>query len=201
MAAAVRVVAIDPGIVNLAWVVATVSFNPVRMVVMAYGNEDTTRECVVPGCGLKRSRELWDRLRHTDEHVIRPHAATADHVLVERQPPQGLGEVSSFFYSRYPQTELVHPRSVHKYFGIGGFDYAGRKVMSVKIAQNWIPDLSCGGRRTHDVADAVCIAWYWANAQAPPPAPAARPKCPATQWMDVFKYDNDTPAPCQNIGT
>ena len=187
---ATRIVAVDPGILNLAWVAATVTFRPVRMTVTAYGNEDVTRPCAVPGCELRRSRELWDRLRHTDEHVIRAHAARADHVLLERQPPQGLGEVTGFFYSRYPTAAFVHPRSVHKFLGVGGFGYEGRKVMSVKIARNWIPDLDCGeGRRMHDVADAVCMVWFWAHQQAAPVlGPQGRPVAP-TAWMDAFRHD------------
>jgi hypothetical protein len=185
-----RIVAIDPGILNLAWVAATLTFRPLRMTVDAYGNEDVTRPCAVRGCELRHTRELWDRLAHVDAHTIRAYAAVADRVLLERQPPGGLGEVTGFFYSRYPTATFVHPRSVHKFLGIGGFGYDGRKVMSVKIARAWIPALNCGpDRRTHDVADAACMAWFWANQQVVPVmGPDKRAVVPEA-WMDVFRHE------------
>ena len=162
------------------------------MTIDAYGNENITKSCTTRGCRLRRSRELWDRLTHADEHVIRPHASRADYVLLERQPPGGLGEVTGFFYSQYLASAIfVHPRSVHKFFGIGGYSYDGRKIMSVNIARKWIPCIDSGenkNRRMHDVADAVCIAWYWASIQMTPVLGSDdKPVHPAA-WMDVFKY-------------
>ena len=109
-----RILAIDPGIVNLAWAsVQITSLDPVALAVRAYGNEDVTRRCRRPDCALdKTSVELWDRLTHVDAHVIGPEIARADRVLLERQPPGGLGEVTAFFYAHYrDKVEFVPPRA------------------------------------------------------------------------------------------
>jgi hypothetical protein len=192
-----RLLSIDPGVTHLGWCVArgrtshgvSSGTKGASMEVLAHGTEDTTRPCRVPGCAIPKTRELWDRLGHTWAHTLREHAEAADHVLVERQPPGGLGEVVSFVYERVGLGKIVriHPRSMHKFYGIGHYDYDGRKVCTEAIAANWIPDLRGGGdERVHDVADAVAMAWFFLSTRAPPPPPAVAPH----DWMDAFRHDS-----------
>ena len=177
-----RILSIDPGIVNLGWCLAR-GLPRGAMGVVAHGCEDCTK--TIPGCAPPRSRELWDRLTHVYEHRLRDHAEAADVILCERQPIGGLSEVVSYFYSKHPdKLERVHPRSMHCFYNIQAYDYDGRKRCTQTIAKNFIPELCCGslgpGRRAHDVADAVAQAWFWLS---------TRPHTPPTERVVVHDWD------------
>ena len=181
-----RVLSIDPGIVNLGWCVAVGEPRGTDMQIETYGSEDVTRSCYRPDCDLPRTRELWDRLEHAYAHVLEPHCTAVDRIVIERQPPGGLTEVVSFFYSKHrAKVNIVHPCSMHTFYGIGGHPYDDRKRCTEAIAAKWVTDLHCGdGRRVHDVADAVAFAWYFLCAVEPPP-PTIPP--PPHAW-DAFRY-------------
>ena len=187
-----RLLSIDPGVVNLGWAVVQGCRESMRVV--AYGCENTTRACTVRGCRLPRTRELWDRLEHTYAHVLAPHAAAADRILLERQPPGGLGEVVSFFYSKHKDKVVrIHPRSMHAHFRIGHHDYDGRKACTERLASQWIPELldprAPTARRVHDVADAVAMAqFYFATTLPPQRAPVG-----ADDWLGRFAYKPPPP--------
>lgn len=181
------ILAIDPGILNLGWVLVRGRHRdgrrPAEMAVVRHGLENLTRPCREPGCTLPRSRELWDRLGHT--HAV--PCDEADVIVVERQPPGGLGEVVSFFYERHgPKVVRVHPRSMHAFYGISGFNYDGRKACVENIARNWLA-FKGTENRCHDIADAACMAFFYLST-TPPPHPTVAPP----HWMDAFRY---TPAP------
>ena len=183
-----RILSIDPGVVNLGWRGVEGrcgnSAQKPLMNVVAYVCENTTRACTVRGCTLPKTRELWDRLEHTYAHALRDHAEAADHIVLERQPPGGLGEVVSFFYSKHKGKVIrVHPRSMHAHFGISGYDYDGRKGRTEALAPQWIPELVGSMHRAHDVADAVAMAWYFFETEREPAAHVA-----SHEWMDRFKF-------------
>ena len=190
-----RILSIDAGILNLGWCVADACPRLGQITVCAYGNEDVTEPCRVPGCTLPHTKELWDRLGHVHEHTLRGYAEEADHVLLERQPPGGLGEVTAFFYSKYrAKTTYVHPRSMHRFYGMGSMTYDKRKEHVLhEVTSRWIPDLDCGpGRRGHDVADAVCMVnFFCSTARRPtrtPPPPPTTTTTTAFTWMDEFQF-------------
>ena len=209
-----RILAIDAGILNLGWAVAEYTTHRVSdLRVLAYGNEDVTRACRVEGCSLPHSRELWDRLHHTHAHVLRDYAEEADTVLLERQPPGGLGEVTAFFYSMYrDKATYIHPRSMHTHYGMGHLGYDDRKRHMLGVARQWVPHLDCGvDRRTHDVADALGMMGFWLHRQQNPVVPGRQrttgrptPRCTLVSpvvsppvspphWMDRFKCVIDDP--------
>lgn len=164
---------------NLGYVYARVDAPHIE--VRTYGNVDITRET--------RSRELWDRLVDVEARLLGPLAREADVVLIERQPPTGIGTITAFWYSRYrDKIVLVHPRSVHKMFGMGHLSYDMRKRASVDIASKFIPDLGAGGggRRVHDVADALVMICF--HVRATRVQPVAKPP---HEWMDAFKFFPD----------
>jgi hypothetical protein len=200
-----KVLAIDAGILNLGWAcmrgqapgrhVPAARRRPQHFEVTTYGSEDTTQSCRVRDCKLPRTNELWDRLAHTHEHVLQEWCHWADHIVLERQPPGGLGEVNAFFYNLYrDKVTKVSPRSVHCFFGIQGFDYDGRKVATTTISRDWVDtDIDCGrGRRVHDVADALAMGYYFLATKAPHPAPSSTSSLVVMPgaWMDRFMYDD-----------
>ena len=87
---------------------------------------------------------------------------TADVVLVERQPPQGLKAIEALIHYMYkPKVVLVSPNSLHAHFGIAHLNYDERKVRVEKIASHYIKHLECPWERKHDIADAVCMVVYY----------------------------------------
>jgi len=88
---------------------------------------------------------------------------TADVVLIERQPPQGLKAVEVLIHYMYrDKVVLVSPNSLQAHFGMAHLNYEERKVRVEKIASHYIKHLECPWERKHDIADAVCMTVYYA---------------------------------------
>ena len=124
----------------------------------------------------RKTCHLYHEKTYTDylEHVFHLHSDifdTADHILIERQPPQGYVVVQELIFSKFrDKSILISPTSVHCHFGwtILKMDYETRKDKSVEVARAIIQqtqlleqfDLE---RRKHDIADCICITQYWAS--------------------------------------
>ena len=175
-----RAVGIDPGIVNLGYVVGRWVDGCLH--VDTAGRVDLTARCRAPGCRRRRGRELYDRLQHLLCHGdLGPALEEADAIVVERQPPGGLVSVSDFFLAHWrDKVHLVAPRAMHCWMQIGDLGYDGRKA-AVEAAADAFVALPTRGRR-HDVADALCILLYWLVNKWRPPRIAA------ADWMDRFRY-------------
>ena len=102
----------------------------------------------------------------------------SDYILVERQPPRGLVVVEQIIMFNYRQKcHLVHPRSMHSFFGIGIVNingdnaYEERKKKTQIISERcakWHPralDYYSKLHRKHDVTDAICLMLFWLNNQ------------------------------------
>jgi hypothetical protein len=120
-------------------------------------------------CLLYHTKTLCDWLNHTYQENI-DFFEKADYILIERQPiPEGFTAVEQLIFSRWrDKAFLVHPRSVHKYFNMGYYEYDQRKVISEKIARAEItnPDLQKQlgyYNRAHDITDSILIILYWIN--------------------------------------
>jgi len=95
----------------------------------------------------------------------------ADFILIERQPPMGLTAVEQLIFSRWrDKAILVHPRSMHKYFNIGEYDYEQRKIYTEKIARMNLDDTELQEQlgfygRAHDIAHSICLMLFWIKIQ------------------------------------
>jgi len=98
----------------------------------------------------------------------------SDYILVEKQPPQGLVVVEQIIMFKYRnKCHLVHPRSMHSWFGIGSANihgedaYEERKKKTQLIAEKnvkWHPraiDSYSKLIRKHDVTDSICLMLFW----------------------------------------
>ena len=84
---------------------------------------------------------------------------------------------------------FVNPNSLHKFFRLGRYDYRHRKERTVDIARRitGAPLDMPEGVRAHDVADSICMAYFFTSEHMPLPQPN---HVDVHQWMDTFAYDN-----------
>jgi len=119
-------------------------------------------------CRLHHTKTFCDWLNHTFQENIGFYDM-ADFILVERQPPMGFVVIEQLIFSKWREKSiLISPNSMHKYFGIGKYDYEKRKEYTDKIARMKITDVHLLEQlgfyhRTHDIADSICIMLYWIN--------------------------------------
>lgn len=114
-------------------------------------------------CNLYHSKTIADWL----SHVMYLHGELfdmVDHILIERQPPQGHTSVEQILFFKYrDKAILISPRSVHKFFGwTPDIDYEQRKEKSVQIlkyrleksSRDWLLPQLDALTRQHDISDA-----------------------------------------------
>lgn len=117
-------------------------------------------------CHLHHTKSLADWLEHvfTD---YEPVFNEVDYILVERQPLAGLVAIEQLIYYRWREKcHLISPRSMHKYFCIGFYDYDKRKEKTMQIAEklNWHSraiEWYKSYERRHDIADSICLMVFW----------------------------------------
>ena len=131
-------------------------------------------------CSLYHTNSLTDRL----EHFFQAYSDildSADEILIEYQPIQGLTAVFELIFSKYRhKVTIVYPISVHKHFGMTKGDYEKRKEESQEIASRCKMKDACRqefdrlvleakrneektsetGERAHDVSDAIIMLLY-----------------------------------------
>jgi hypothetical protein len=161
-----RVVGVDPGIVNLAFSV----FDDGRFVHAELVNlvsPPWASTCEKDGaCDLRHSKETVDRMDHFFRYAEQ-WFGTADVVLIERQPPGGVTHIHTELFRKYRDTaELVCPRTVHKAFGIGAplhLTYEERKTYATARAYKVPGALACLRKyqKQDDVADAICLGVFY----------------------------------------
>jgi hypothetical protein len=117
-------------------------------------------------CKLPHTKTICDWLHHVFQEY-RDAFDASDCILIEKQPPTGLVAVEQLIFSEFrSKAELVHPRSVHKYFQIGHLEYDQRKERSIQIAlkhmtkESLIQQFNTFSRQ-HDIADGICIVLFW----------------------------------------
>jgi hypothetical protein len=168
---AMRLVSIDIGIRHLALVeVELGGALPIKRISQVHLVDLTTvpstGDSCHPDCDLHHSREIGDRLVHcAREHAVMLERAQC--ILVERQPITGLQSVQMFFHQRFrDKVVLLSPCQMHKFFNLSK-SYQHRKVQVVAIMRqicayvHFDVAAACSGMpRLHDVADAVCFAWW-----------------------------------------
>lgn len=127
-------------------------------------------------CTLPHTSEVSDYVEHLHQEFA-PFLDETDVVLIERQPPEGMKSVEQCLFQHYrDRAILVHPRSVHAFFGIGDQEYTKRKRSMEERTLQWFRRLPQEAEywtsryrelqrtRAHDVADAAAQC-FWHCAQ------------------------------------
>ena len=154
--------AIDIGIVHLALVYAEVSDNIEYIISCSLINLTDYAECSDVTCTIKHNKRIATYMRHLfKEYTI---FQESDKIIIEQQPPLGITCVEQIICYEFPdKTELISPNSMHCYFGIGHLEYEQRKIMTIKIAEEYLENFDNykNAIRKHDLSDAVCILIYY----------------------------------------
>lgn len=158
-------VGIDVGLENFAFVAVELGSEYNLSSVTDCNIIDITKYSVCTCTDLPHSKHISDLMKHLFVdigHIL----DSADLILVEKQPPQGFVVIEQILFGTYrSKAVLVHPRSMHKYWGIGMLDRDGRKSRTVRIAKPYLRSMPAWKRseRRHDMADAMCIILYYAS--------------------------------------
>ena len=121
-------------------------------------NTVPVQECIIP-----HTTETCDRV----EHFIQENKfifESADHILIERQPPMGLKDIEALLMNKYrSKVQLISPNKLHKYFNIRHLSYEERKDFVEEIATPHIGHIHefITQERKHDMADAACMCIYF----------------------------------------
>ena len=127
------------------------------------------RELEGKKCKLRHTKSIADWMEHIfHEHL--PLFQEANYILVERQPPSGLVAIEQLIYYRWrDKCHIISPRSMHKYYDIGHFEYEQRKEKTMYLATNlynWHQraiERYEKFERKHDITDSVCLMAFWLN--------------------------------------
>ena len=161
------VLSVDIGVINLGISVSTLdeNFNLIEIVWIDLINITRFICKSEEKCELYHTKTFCDWLNHVFQE--NRFFEEADFILVERQPPMGFLAIEQLIFSRWrSKAILISPNSMHKFFGIGNFDYDGRKEKTEKIAREKIKDKALIEQlnyyhRCHDIADSICLMLYW----------------------------------------
>lgn len=169
------ILCIDIGVINLGIAALTYDCNFKFKNVVGVGLLDITdfhhpeRVCS-ENCGLQHTKTFTDWM----EHIFLTYKDAfekSDKIIVERQPPGGFNAIEQLIFFKYREkTELVSPNSMHKFFDIGRFNYDRRKECVTKFAKTLLKNQKVFEdfqmpERKHDMADAICLGYYWLNFQ------------------------------------
>lgn len=120
-------------------------------------------------CKLKHTKTIADWIEHVF-HEHRPIFEEADYILVERQPPSGLVAIEQLIFYRWREKcFIISPRSMHKFYDIGCYDYEQRKEKTMYIATKFYEwhDRAIENynkyERKHDITDSICLMGFWLN--------------------------------------
>lgn len=164
------VVAIDIGLINLAFCKVRVHGKDDYECLVADLVDTTTFTCDRRTCKLRHSACHVDWI----DHLLQKYRADFDEaevVLIERQPPQGHKASEQLLYaSLRDKAVLIHPRSFLAWAGIGAMDYELRKEAIVKRAKRLYKDevaqTALQMERAHDIGDGLnFVAYYVATSR------------------------------------
>lgn len=160
------VLSIDIGILNFAFVVASVhdNFHINQVTQCELINMRTlTLECSVRDCPLEHTKTLCDFTSHIFEKC-KNSFEQADIILIERQPiTSSLVAIEQLIFFKYRQkTTLVSPNAVHAHYKMSD-RYEMRKKESQMMADPYLTvfERYRTAERKHDMADAMIFLLYW----------------------------------------
>lgn len=164
------VLSIDIGIQHLGMVLSSISKDYTFQEILWMELVDiTVFTCDRLTCKLHHDKTFIDWISHLLEKYTEVFER-ADYVLIERQPPQGLVAVEQILFGcMRDKSVLISPNSVHKFFGIGQYDYDTRKLACVNISRKYISPIfhkklqTCD--RIHDICDCILFTIFWCQKQ------------------------------------
>jgi hypothetical protein len=153
-----KIISIDVGVINFAYVYANVSANYENISVIDH-NLINLMNYSICNCDLVHSNYNSSYMKH----LFRDYSCMfdeADKIIVELQCPWGIKDIEQIIMFEYQhKTELVSPNAMHNHFAMSGYDRDQRKAFTTSYAETKL-DLSRYSRK-HDVADAYCqLAYY-----------------------------------------
>lgn len=162
-----HVLCIDPGIVSIG-------------IVQVVVNDDFTLKEIVSCDAINITKltnghvhDLISALLTQEKHIF----DAVDAIVLERQPPMSAGmPLEIILRERYgDKLTFISPSTLHKAFGLQGYEYDGRKQRCVEIVTEQLRRWALDGvlnaieastriqsmHRKHDVCDAILILIYW----------------------------------------
>lgn len=159
-----NVLGIDIGIVHLGLVLVRTNHRYVIEYVQKCDLVDITQfNCDRKTCSLHHSHSVADYMKHLFV-TYEDWFETADHIVVENQPPCGITSVQEIIKFVYrDKVTIISPVSMHKYLHISDLCYEKRKEVTTECATKWLSDHRefMMQTRKHDIADAFCIVKYF----------------------------------------
>lgn len=161
--------AIDVGLVNLGFILATVEdetfeiqqiYLAQRIDLTVFCHQRVSRK----DCKLHHTADATDRVQHFLQEY-QPYLEEAAVVLIERQPITGLTHVEQLLYQAFREKAILcSPTKMHTVLGMTRGDYDVRKAESVALAAPYLHDLEAWQTyqdRRHDISDAMCLILFW----------------------------------------
>lgn len=134
-------------------------------------SEMTHERIPIWACRLHHAREISDWLDHVVQEREEYFSPNVEHILVERQPPEGIKSVEQYLFKRFRErVQLVAPIHVQTVLGFRiKNEYDARKTAVVKLCWDFLvrafpsladrsPEQITDEERFHDLADAIAIA-------------------------------------------
>lgn len=171
---------IDVGWINLAIVLANINsntweFESLLKADLVNLNELRHLKVSVSHCTLHHTNDACDKINHFIQEYGTDWMDVSDIILIERQPITGLVHVEQLLYNAYRHKAiLISPNKMHRWLQIQHLPYDLRKEQTVQYVESklghndeqWIQtclQLEENKQRKHDVADAICILFYFLN--------------------------------------
>ena len=145
-------------------------------------------------CKLQHTATMADWVAH----FIQANAAafaSADVVLIERQPPGGLRCCEQLIFEHFrAKAKLLQPRSMHSFFNMGCMNYEERKKHSVYLASVHYPtspilQAALDRSRAHDITDAMLMAVYYKDKLNPHPREEVKLSDSIDAFFSSFYYN------------
>lgn len=160
-------IGIDIGWINLAFVKTEVDDKKfqIKTVIDAICvdlNSIVHNNVSLKNCKLHHSNDAHDKI----QHLLQEYSyffENVDKIFIERQPVCGLTNIEQLIFGSFrDKAILLSPRSMHKFFEIGNFDYETRKLITTKIAAPYLKETTSwkNENRLHDMGDAFCLLIY-----------------------------------------
>ena len=160
------ILSIDIGIQHLAMVLSSASTKYEFKEIVWMELVDITVFTCDKNCKLHHDKTFADWMLHILEKYFNIFDQ-ATHILIERQPPQGLVVIEQILFGSWrDKSILISPNSVHKHFSIGDIDYENRKIASVNISKKYIHSETLQTQlnncdRMHDISDCILFTIFW----------------------------------------
>lgn len=179
------ILSIDVGVKNLGISLSSCTFEFVFVELIWFETVDITRfghktKQEERNCQIRHGLHHQKTYADYVSHLISNYQGAFDEcdiILIERQPPGGYVMVEQLIFSEFRyKSVLIHPLSVHKFFGwtTMKYTYDERKVKSAQVMmyilrsgdREYLKDKYECKHRKHDASDTVCFLLYWLDRRA-----------------------------------